>query len=79
MARMPPSAAPISQRSLKAWCPPPTTTSRFEWRSLSYAAAIRQVTIAHLRRALGFERSRAGFRGLKEAFPGVVSSTRVSG
>lgn len=38
--------------------------------------AVRQATIAHLRNAFGFDRSRAGLGGLKGAFPGVVSANR---
>ncbi|MET0952223.1 MAG: dienelactone hydrolase family protein [Aeromicrobium sp.] len=52
-------------------CEPPALAPTKAW------PAVRQVTIAYLRRALGFDRSRAGFRGLKAAFPGVVESSRV--
>jgi predicted dienelactone hydrolase len=38
--------------------------------------AIRQATIAHLRQAFGFDRSRAGLAGLRKAFPAVVSANR---
>ena len=54
-------------------CKPPALAPTKAW------PAIRQTTVAHLRTVFGFDRSKAALRGLKEAFPGVVSSSRAAG
>jgi hypothetical protein len=53
-------------------CEPPALPPTEAW------PAIRQTVVAHLRHVFGFDRSTKGLRGLKEAFPGVVSGSRTS-
>ena len=71
---------PEPRRSPSSWRHwPPTGASPRRWHRRRRGRRSARSTIAYLRRALGFDRSRAGFRGLKEAFPGVVESSRVVG
>lgn len=51
-------------------CEPPSLAPTKSW------PAIRQTTIAYLRHEFGIDRSTKGLRGLKAAFPGVVTKSR---
>lgn len=51
-------------------CEPPSLPPTQAW------PAIRQTVVAHLRHVFGFDHSTRGLRGLKAAFPGVVTKSR---
>jgi dienelactone hydrolase len=50
-------------------CEPPSLPPTQAW------PAIRQATVAHLRHVFGFDRSAKALKGLKKAFPGVVTKS----